>query len=113
MLVSPTAPTTAFKLGEKLDDPVAMYLNDLATIPANLARRPGHLGAQRTLAEEDRAAHRLPGPRAGTRRRPRLPGRCRARGAAHREVGVALLDRAPTLDGTLVEPVETTQEALR
>ena len=41
VLVSPTAPTTAFKLGEKLDDPLAMYLNDLATIPANLAGVPG------------------------------------------------------------------------
>ena len=37
VLVSPTAPTTAFKLGEKLDDPLAMYLNDVATIPVNLA----------------------------------------------------------------------------
>ncbi|MFC5996659.1 Asp-tRNA(Asn)/Glu-tRNA(Gln) amidotransferase subunit GatA [Pseudonocardia hispaniensis] len=37
VLVSPTAPTTAFPLGEKVDDPLAMYLNDLATIPTNLA----------------------------------------------------------------------------
>lgn len=37
VLVSPTCPTTAFKLGEKLDDPLAMYLNDVATIPVNLA----------------------------------------------------------------------------
>jgi len=37
VLISPTAPTTAFKLGEKLDDPLAMYLNDIATIPVNLA----------------------------------------------------------------------------
>ncbi len=37
VLVSPTAPTTAFKLGEKVDDPLAMYLNDVATIPVNLA----------------------------------------------------------------------------
>ncbi|MEZ5116192.1 MAG: Asp-tRNA(Asn)/Glu-tRNA(Gln) amidotransferase subunit GatA [Candidatus Nanopelagicales bacterium] len=37
VLVSPTAPTTAFRLGEKLDDPLAMYLNDIATIPVNLA----------------------------------------------------------------------------
>jgi aspartyl-tRNA(Asn)/glutamyl-tRNA(Gln) amidotransferase subunit A len=41
VLVSPTAPTTAFRLGEKLDDPLAMYLNDVATIPANLAGVPG------------------------------------------------------------------------
>lgn len=41
VLVSPTTPTTAFKLGDKLDDPLAMYLNDVATIPANLAGVPG------------------------------------------------------------------------
>ena len=37
VLVSPTAPTTAFRLGDKVDDPLAMYLNDVATIPVNLA----------------------------------------------------------------------------
>ena len=37
VLVSPTAPTTAFKIGDKVDDPIAMYLNDIATIPVNLA----------------------------------------------------------------------------
>jgi len=37
VLVSPTCPTTAFKIGEKVDDPLAMYLNDVATIPINLA----------------------------------------------------------------------------
>lgn len=41
VLVSPTAPSTAFKFGEKIDDPLAMYLNDIATIPANLAGIPG------------------------------------------------------------------------
>ncbi|QDB78682.1 Asp-tRNA(Asn)/Glu-tRNA(Gln) amidotransferase subunit GatA [Georgenia sp. 311] len=41
VLVSPTTPTTAFRFGEKLDDPMAMYLNDVATIPANLAGIPG------------------------------------------------------------------------
>ncbi len=41
VLVSPTAPTTAWRLGEKSDDPLAMYLEDIATIPANLAGVPG------------------------------------------------------------------------
>lgn len=41
VLVSPTAPTTAFAFGDKIDDPLAMYLNDIATIPANLAGIPG------------------------------------------------------------------------
>ena len=43
VLVSPTAPTRAFRIGEKLDDPLAMYLNDIATIPANLASLPVRL----------------------------------------------------------------------
>jgi aspartyl-tRNA(Asn)/glutamyl-tRNA(Gln) amidotransferase subunit A len=37
VLVSPTTPTTAFRLGERADDPMAMYLADLCTIPGNLA----------------------------------------------------------------------------
>jgi len=37
VIVSPTAPTTAFPVGSKLDDPVQMYLNDIYTISANLA----------------------------------------------------------------------------
>jgi len=41
VLVGPTAPTTAFPLGEKTGDPLAMYLNDIYTIPANLAGHPG------------------------------------------------------------------------
>ncbi|WP_414527037.1 Asp-tRNA(Asn)/Glu-tRNA(Gln) amidotransferase subunit GatA [Nodularia chucula] len=41
VLVCPTAPTTAFKAGEKVSDPLSMYLNDLMTIPVNLAGLPG------------------------------------------------------------------------
>ncbi|MEP6666359.1 MAG: Asp-tRNA(Asn)/Glu-tRNA(Gln) amidotransferase subunit GatA [Nocardioidaceae bacterium] len=52
VLVSPTAPTTAFKIGEKLDDPIAMYLNDIATIPANLSGVPG-MSVPSGLADED------------------------------------------------------------
>lgn len=40
VLVSPTTPTVAFEIGERVDDPMAMYLNDIATIPANLAGTP-------------------------------------------------------------------------
>ncbi|MBL7523533.1 Asp-tRNA(Asn)/Glu-tRNA(Gln) amidotransferase subunit GatA, partial [Frankia sp. CNm7] len=40
VLVSPTTPTVAFPIGAKVDDPIAMYLNDLCTIPANLAGVP-------------------------------------------------------------------------
>jgi aspartyl-tRNA(Asn)/glutamyl-tRNA(Gln) amidotransferase subunit A len=40
VLVSPTTPTTAFKLGERVDDPLAMYLADLCTIPSNLYGGP-------------------------------------------------------------------------
>ena len=40
VLVSPTAPTTAFKFGDKSNDPLAMYLNDVYTIPASLAGTP-------------------------------------------------------------------------
>ncbi|MCX6512394.1 MAG: Asp-tRNA(Asn)/Glu-tRNA(Gln) amidotransferase subunit GatA, partial [Actinobacteria bacterium] len=41
ILVTPTAPTTAFKLGENSDNPLNMYLADIATIPVNLAGLPG------------------------------------------------------------------------
>jgi aspartyl-tRNA(Asn)/glutamyl-tRNA(Gln) amidotransferase subunit A len=52
VLVSPTAPTTAFKIGDKIEDPMAMYLNDIATIPANLAGVPG-MSIPSGLADED------------------------------------------------------------
>ena len=40
LLLAPTAPTTAFALGAKTDDPLAMYLSDVCTIPSNLAGHP-------------------------------------------------------------------------
>lgn len=40
-IITPTAPSTAFALGEKVDDPLAMYLNDIYTVTANLAGVPG------------------------------------------------------------------------
>jgi aspartyl-tRNA(Asn)/glutamyl-tRNA(Gln) amidotransferase subunit A len=41
LLLTPTAPTPAFAAGEKMDDPIAMYLNDVFTVPASLAGLPG------------------------------------------------------------------------
>ena len=41
VIVGPTTPTPAFKIGEKLDDPLTMYANDILTIPVNLAGVPG------------------------------------------------------------------------
>ncbi len=41
VLVGPTSPTTAFKLGEKLEDPLTMYLSDIFTVSVNLAGLPG------------------------------------------------------------------------
>ena len=41
VLVSPTSPTVAFKLGEKAENPLAMYLSDVLTIPSNMAGLPG------------------------------------------------------------------------
>jgi aspartyl-tRNA(Asn)/glutamyl-tRNA(Gln) amidotransferase subunit A len=40
LLVSPTSPTTAFRLGEKTEDPLAMYLSDVFTIPSDLSGTP-------------------------------------------------------------------------
>jgi aspartyl-tRNA(Asn)/glutamyl-tRNA(Gln) amidotransferase subunit A len=40
-LVTPTAPTAAFAQGERMDDPITMYLNDIFTVPANMSGSPG------------------------------------------------------------------------
>ena len=40
-ILTPTAPSAAFAVGEKMDDPIAMYLNDVFTVPANLSGLPG------------------------------------------------------------------------
>ncbi|MDI6910260.1 Asp-tRNA(Asn)/Glu-tRNA(Gln) amidotransferase subunit GatA [Nocardioides sp.] len=98
VLVSPTAPTTAFRLGEKLDDPIAMYLNDLATIPANLAGVPG-ISVPSGLADEDGlpAGFQILAPALAD-------DRCYRVGAAleallHDQWGGSLLDKAPALEG--------------
>jgi aspartyl-tRNA(Asn)/glutamyl-tRNA(Gln) amidotransferase subunit A len=52
VLVSPTTPTTAFRIGERVDDPMAMYLADLCTIPSNLAGNAA-MSVPCGLADED------------------------------------------------------------
>jgi aspartyl-tRNA(Asn)/glutamyl-tRNA(Gln) amidotransferase subunit A len=41
VLVTPVSPTPAFRIGEKVDDPYAMYLSDIFTLPINIAGIPG------------------------------------------------------------------------
>ena len=40
-ILTPSTPSSAFKIGDKTDDPVSMYLNDIFTVPVNLAGLPG------------------------------------------------------------------------
>lgn len=98
VLVSPTAPTTAFKLGEKLDDPISMYLNDLATIPANLAGVPG-ISIPSGLADEDGlpAGFQILAPALADDRLYRVGAALEA--ALAEQWGGPLLDRAPELNG--------------
>ena len=99
VLVSPTAPTTAFKLGEKLDDPIAMYLNDLATIPANLAGVPG-ISVPSGLADEDGlpAGFQILAPALEDERLYRVGAALESLLA--QQWGAPLLDKAPALEGT-------------
>jgi len=95
VLVSPTAPTTAFPIGAKIDDPLAMYLNDVATIPANLAGVPG-MSLPSGLADEDGlpAGFQVLAPAQADDRLYRVGGVLEA--LLVERWGGSLLDRAPT-----------------
>ncbi|QYJ04452.1 Asp-tRNA(Asn)/Glu-tRNA(Gln) amidotransferase subunit GatA [Nocardioides panacisoli] len=97
VLASPTAPTTAFPIGDKVDDPLAMYLNDLATIPANLAGVPG-ISVPAGLADEDDlpVGFQVLAPALADDRCYRVGAALEA--ALTAQWGGALLDRAPALD---------------
>jgi aspartyl-tRNA(Asn)/glutamyl-tRNA(Gln) amidotransferase subunit A len=99
VIATPSAPTTAFRLGEKIDDPLQMYLNDVTTIPANLAGVPG-ISVPSGLAREDSLPVGI---------QFLAPAREDARlyrvGAALEALlidqwGGPLLDRAPSLEGS-------------
>jgi aspartyl-tRNA(Asn)/glutamyl-tRNA(Gln) amidotransferase subunit A len=98
VLVSPTAPTTAFPIGEKVDDPLAMYLNDLATIPANLSGVPG-ISVPNGLADEDGlpSGFQVLAPALADDRVYRVGAALEALLAQH--WGGSLLEKAPALEG--------------
>ncbi|MBS1672406.1 MAG: Asp-tRNA(Asn)/Glu-tRNA(Gln) amidotransferase subunit GatA [Actinobacteria bacterium] len=99
VIATPSAPTTAFKLGEKIDDPLQMYLNDLTTIPANLAGVPG-ISIPSGLAEEDGlpVGIQFLAPAMQDARLYRVGAALEA--LLVDEWGGPLLDRAPVLGGT-------------
>ncbi len=102
VLLSPTTPTTAFRLGDKLEDPLAMYLSDVATIPANLAGVPG-MSLPAGLAEEDGlpVGLQILAPARADDRLYRVGAAVEA--ALTRRWGAALLDQAPALGGEATE----------
>ena len=98
VLVSPTAPTTAFKIGEKSNDPLAMYLNDVATIPVNLAGICG-MSLPSGLADEDGlpAGFQIMAPAMEDQRLYNVGAALEA--ALLSKWGAPLLDKAPALGG--------------
>jgi aspartyl-tRNA(Asn)/glutamyl-tRNA(Gln) amidotransferase subunit A len=102
VLVSPTTPTTAFRLGERIDDPMAMYLADLCTIPSNLAGNAS-LSLPAGLAPEDGlpVGFQVMAPPMADDRLYRVGGALEA--ALVDRWGHLLIDEAPDLTTTLTE----------
>ncbi|ONH31183.1 Asp-tRNA(Asn)/Glu-tRNA(Gln) amidotransferase subunit GatA [Pseudofrankia asymbiotica] len=94
VLVSPTTPTVAFPIGAKADDPIAMYLNDLCTIPANLAGVPA-MSVPAGLSEGLPVGFQIMAPAFADDRLYQVGGTLEAALDARR--GHPLLDAAPAL----------------
>lgn len=116
VLVSPTAPTTAFPLGAEQGDPLAMYLSDITTIPANLAGLPG-LSLPNGLAEDDLpSGFQIYAPAMADDRLYAVGAALESR--LHDAWGGSLLERIPALPdtalpGTALSDTTTTSEATR
>ena len=93
VLVSPTTPTTAFKIGERVDDPLAMYLSDICSIPANLAGNAA-MSVPSGLSHEDGlpVGLQIMAPALADERLYRV-------GAAYEVARGPILDRIPELKG--------------
>jgi aspartyl-tRNA(Asn)/glutamyl-tRNA(Gln) amidotransferase subunit A len=102
VLVSPTTPTTAFRIGERIDDPMSMYLADLCTIPSNLAGNAS-LSLPAGLAPEDGlpVGFQVMAPPMADDRLYRVGGALEA--ALVDRWGHLLIDEAPDLTTTLTE----------
>jgi aspartyl-tRNA(Asn)/glutamyl-tRNA(Gln) amidotransferase subunit A len=93
VLVSPTTPTTAFKLGERVNDPMAMYLSDICSIPSNLAGNAA-MSVPSGLSDEDGlpVGLQIMAPALADDRLYRV-------GAAYEVARGSILDRVPELKG--------------
>ncbi len=109
VVVSPTAPTTAFPIGEKVDDPLAMYLNDVATIPVNLAGLPG-MSVPMGLAPEDNlpVGLQIVAPALADDRLYRVGAAVEH--ALQQRWGAPLLDQIPPLSAAPPAPAPTAEE---
>ncbi|HEY0640735.1 MAG TPA: Asp-tRNA(Asn)/Glu-tRNA(Gln) amidotransferase subunit GatA [Pseudonocardiaceae bacterium] len=100
VLVSPTTPTTAFPIGERVDDPMAMYLADLCTIPSNLAGNAA-LSVPSGLAAEDGlpVGLQIMSPALEDHRGYRVAAAFER--ARDEQDGGPVIDRVPSLEGAL------------
>ncbi|MGI8418055.1 MAG: Asp-tRNA(Asn)/Glu-tRNA(Gln) amidotransferase subunit GatA [Nakamurella sp.] len=99
VLISPASPVTAFGIGEKVDDPMAMYLNDLATIPGSLAGIPA-MSVPSGIAEDTHlpVGLQVMGPALGEEQMYRVAAAFEAAYVA--EHGSSVPDQAPALERT-------------
>ncbi|CAG7843956.1 Glutamyl-tRNA(Gln) amidotransferase subunit A [Pseudoclavibacter triregionum] len=110
VMTAPTSPTTAFRLGAKLEDPTAMYVADITTIPANLAGVPA-ISIPAGLSPEDSlpVGIQFMAPAREDARLYTVAGALEQ--ALEQEWGSKLIERAPKLDGAAAPAAPSTSDA--